>query len=85
MDVETLRDQWDDNRDRPAWILNHREDLEEHIDTSEEIPAGGMHAVRSWTSRFASTVSRQLNEAVDTPDGDESAEDGDSGESAEGE
>lgn len=80
MDAETLREYWEANKDRPAFVLEHREDLMEYVTTSEPIPKDGIYGVREWLASYKATVTRQLNEAASGGGGDaESGEGGDSG------
>lgn len=93
MDAEALRDAWNENKDRPAWVLEHREELAEYITTDEPIPVDGMYGVRLWLARFKATVTRQLNEAAEGGGGSDEPGEGDGmagdrdidGEAAEGE
>jgi len=49
------------HKDRPAWVLEHADEIEEHTDTSEPIPRDSIYAVRDWLDRFKGTVTRQLS------------------------
>jgi len=71
MDRETLANQWQANNHRPAWVMENREALEEHIDTSEPIPeSGSLYEIRQWLARFKGTVTKQLQDDADTPEGE---------------
>jgi hypothetical protein len=55
-------------KNRPAWVREHRDELHEHIDTSEDIPDGPIYEVEAWLDRFKGTVTRQLNDDADGTD-----------------
>lgn len=75
MDRETLAAQFQTNNHRPAWVMENREALEEHIDTSDPIPANGsLYEIRQWLARFKGTVTRQLNDSEDGTDPQDEAE-----------
>ena len=75
MDRETLADLWDANKDRPAFVMEHREALEDHIDTEDPIPeSGSLYEIRQWLARFKGTVTRQLNDSEDGTDPQDEAE-----------
>jgi len=75
MDRETLANQWSVNNDRPAWIMENREELEEYIDTAEPIPANeSLYDIRQWLARFKGTVTRQLNDDTEGTDPHDDAE-----------
>lgn len=58
------------NKDRPAFVLEHAAELDEHTDTSDPVPVDGtMRDAREWLDRFKPVVTRQL-----TPTGDDSGE-----------
>ena len=65
MDAADLRDLWSRNKDRPAWVREHRDALAEYVDTDEPIPDDQLWRVREWLNRYKSTVTKQLNAAVD--------------------
>jgi hypothetical protein len=80
MDREELRALWDRNKDRPAFVREHREEIHDHTDTSEPIPDGSLAEVRHWLDSYKGTVTRQLNDdspgtdpqdAETTTDGDD--------------
>jgi len=74
MDAEELLDLWEAHNDRPAWIMEHADALNEHTDTSERVPVSSIYDVRQWMDSYKATVTRQLREAVD---GDTTNTDGD--------
>jgi hypothetical protein len=62
MDQREVFEEWQANKDRPAYVREHRETLAEHIDTSDPIPEDGtLSRVRDWLQRYRGTVTRQLN------------------------
>ena len=61
MDRAQLYEQWQANKDRPAYVREHRETLEAHIDTTDPIPEdGSLHEIREWLNDYKGTVTRQL-------------------------
>jgi hypothetical protein len=70
MDRETLSELWNadagrgrQNKDRPAFVREHRDALMEHTNTDDPIPEGGTAAeLREWLATYKSTVTRQLKE-----------------------
>lgn len=60
MDRDTLREQWQANNDRPAWVRENREAIHDYTDTSDRVPEGELHEVRDWLGRYKSTVTTQL-------------------------
>lgn len=63
MERSELLAAWKAHSDRPAWVMENREALEDHIDTSDPIPENGsLYEIRQWLARFKSTVTRQLND-----------------------
>lgn len=82
MDRSELYDLWQANKDRPAWVMEHRDELHEHTNTSDPIPASSIFDVRQWLSSYKPTVTRQLNDDADgtDPTDDRDDEGGESGE-----
>lgn len=75
MDRETLAAQFQANNHRPAWVMENREALEDHINTSEPIPENGsLYEIRQWLARFKGTVTRQLNDDAESTDPQDEAE-----------
>jgi hypothetical protein len=74
MDRETLREQWQANNDRPAWVREHREAIHDHTDTSDRVPEGELHEVRDWLSRFKGEVTKQLTGDDSEDRGEDDAE-----------
>lgn len=76
MDPSELYQAWQAQSDRPAWVREHRDQLNEHTDTSEPVPDGSLAEVRDWIRRYKGTVTRQLDDAVPgtDPQNDESGE-----------
>lgn len=75
MDRQALYDAWagtdgyTPGKQRPAWVREHRDDLMDVLDVSEEIPTdASLAAVRDWLERYRGTVTRQLNDAEDGSD-----------------
>jgi len=68
MDREELREVWSENKDRPAFVREHREEIHEYTDTNDPVPDGSLHEVRQWLDRFKSTVTRQLGENAKSED-----------------
>jgi len=59
MDAET----WHRNKDRPAVVREHREELMEQLSVEEPIPdTDSLAEVRDWLERYKSTVTHQLSE-----------------------
>jgi len=56
----TLRDRWEANKDRPAWIRRHADELEAATET--EIPRN-LAELDDWLRRKKAVVTRKLNEA----------------------
>ena len=61
MDRQTLREQWKANNHRPVWVREHREAINEHVDTSEPVPEGGTFRLRQWLDKYKGVVTRQLS------------------------
>lgn len=61
MDRAELYELWQNNKHRPAFVLEHREAINEHTDTSEPVPNKGAFAIREWMKQYASVVTRQLS------------------------
>lgn len=69
-----LYDEWEapggapgmSNKDRPAWVRENRERLEEIIDTDEPLPSAdeSLTAFRDWLERHKGTVTSQLSAAA---------------------
>lgn len=72
MEQAELRELWAKHNHRPAFVLEHRDEIHEHTDTSEPIPESGMHAVRSWLKSYKGVVTRQLK-----PDSEDGGDGGD--------
>jgi len=70
MDAEELLDLWEAHNDRPAWIMEHADELNTHTDTSERVPVSSIYDVRQWMDSYKSTVTRQLREAAGETEGD---------------
>jgi hypothetical protein len=70
MDAEELSQLWHRNKDRPAWVREHREAIQEHTDIDEPIPNGALSKVRRWLNDYKGVVTRQLPDA-ETPTTDE--------------
>jgi hypothetical protein len=66
MDAEELTQQWQRNKDRPAWVRENREAIQEHTDIDEPIPNGALSKVRRWLNDYKGVVTRQLPDA-ETP------------------
>lgn len=75
MDRDELYELWQANKDRPAFVLEHREELADHTDTSDPIPTSSIYEVRQWLKNYSGTVTRQLN---DDEDGTDPTDDADS-------
>lgn len=69
MDRATLRERWHgdapggrQNKDRPAWVRDHREAIAEHTDTSDPLPPpnANLWRYRRWLASYKGTVTRQL-------------------------
>jgi len=68
MDADELLDLWNQeagrdrqNKDRPAFVRQHRDALMEHTNTDDPIPEDGTAAeLREWLGAYKSTVTRQL-------------------------
>ena len=73
MDRADLFELWQANKHRPTFVLEHRDQLAEHIDTSEPIPTSGTFAIRQWLEAYMGVVTKQL--APDTEDADEESDD----------
>jgi len=79
MDPGDLRRDWHANKHRAAWLRERREALNEVLSVDEPIPdAASLYQLRDWLDRYAPTVTRQLDAAVDdeppadTPSGGDS-------------
>ena len=57
-----------ENKDRPAFVRQHRQAIMEHTNTDAPIPAGSLAEVRRWLDRYKGTVTRQLNDDADGTD-----------------
>jgi hypothetical protein len=83
MDREELRALWDRNKDRPAFVREHREAIHGHTETSDPIPDGSLAEVRRWLESYKGTVTRQLNDespGTDPQDAETTTDDGGEGE-----
>jgi hypothetical protein len=67
MDRDELYEQWQANKDRPAYVREHREELTEHLtELKDPIPEeGSLHEIREWLDDYKGTVTRQLSEGED--------------------
>lgn len=74
MDAEELAQLWQRNKDRPAWVREHREFIHEHTDVDEPIPSGALSKVRRWLNDYKGVVTRQLPD----PDAETPTTDGES-------
>jgi len=67
MDRAELLQAWKDNAGRPQWVMEHADDLAEHVDTSDPVTdPGSVYEMDQWLSRYKSTVTKQL--AADEPE-----------------
>lgn len=75
---EELSELWErnGNKDRPAFVREHRDALHAHTDTTDPIPEGSLSEVRLWLNRYKSTVTRQLNDDTAGTDPHDDADDG---------
>jgi hypothetical protein len=74
MDRDELLTTWEREKDRPAWIMEHADAINEHTDLSERVPVSSIYEVRQWMNSYKAVVTRQLREAAgesDTTEGDE--------------
>lgn len=72
MDEAELYEHWQSNKDRPAWVLEHRDEIHEHTDTDDPVPTSGMFDVRQWLDSYKGVVTRQLTpEDGETPTADD--------------
>lgn len=51
------------NKDRPAFVREHRDVIDEHIDTDDPLPGAddSLAAFAQWLDDYKGTVTRQLN------------------------
>lgn len=63
IDIGALREEWHENKHRPAWVQRHRDQLQAATDLPIPLSIG---AIDDWLGGYASHVSRRLN----TVDGD---------------
>lgn len=56
----TLRDRWEQHKDRPAWVRRHADELE--TATGLEIPRN-LAELDDWLRRKKAVVTRKLNES----------------------
>jgi len=78
MDASDLLELWNadagrgrQNKDRPAFVRQHRDALAEHTNTDDPIPEDGTAAdLRAWLGTYKATVTRQLGENTN-PDAEE--------------
>ena len=68
MDAEDLLEVWEQHNDRPQFVIEHADALEEHTNTSESIPTDRVYKAREWLDRYRAVVTRQLREAVENSD-----------------
>jgi len=78
MEQDTLAKLWTadagqglQNKDRPAFVREHADALDEHTDTDDPVPdpeSASMAAYRDWLERYKGTVTRQLSEGNDAED-----------------
>jgi len=71
MEQDTLAELWTadagqglQNKDRPAFVREHADALDEHTDTSDPVPdpeGASMAEYRDWLERYKSVVTKQLN------------------------
>ena len=53
------------NKDRPAFLMEHAGELSEHVETDDAIPVDGELAdAREWLERYKGTVTQQLKSAA---------------------
>lgn len=62
MSTKDLLERWEANRDRPAWVQAHRDELEREADV--ELPVGRA-AIDEWLINHAHVVTRRLRAAAD--------------------
>jgi len=74
MDALELAGLWQRNKDRPAFVREHREAIHQHTDTDEEIPNGSLAEVRGWLDDYKGVVTRQLPDPVETSTTDEESD-----------
>jgi len=55
------------NKDRPAFVLQHAAELNEHVSTDDPVPTTELKAAREWLSSYKATVTAQLS--PDEPEG----------------
>jgi len=71
MDVSELYRKWNQNKDRPAFVMEHADEINDHVETDERVPVKSIYQVRQWLSRYKGTVTRQLaKQAGEAVDGD---------------
>lgn len=62
MSTKELLDEWEANRDRPAWVQQNSDRLEDVADV--ELPTSRA-GIEDWLATHAHVVTRRLREAVD--------------------
>lgn len=70
MDREQLHEEWQQNKHRPAYVRNRRDEIQEHTSIEEPIPQGSLYEVRGWLDSYMGVVTKQLGDKSNT-EGDE--------------
>ena len=68
MDADEIGRLWAINHDRPAFVREHREEIEQHCEIDEAIPDGTLAEVARWCDRHADEVADQLPAPGETAD-----------------
>jgi hypothetical protein len=74
MERAELFDLWERNKDRPAFVREYADEIEQHTDTADPVPEGTLFDVRQWLESYKGTVTRQLNDDEDGTDPTDDAE-----------
>jgi hypothetical protein len=64
------------NKDRPAFVLEHADALADHVATDDPVPTKGLKDAREWLESYKATVTAQLA-GVDGDGCPETTDDGD--------
>jgi hypothetical protein len=78
MDRQELYELWQRNKDRPAFVREYADEIEQHTDTADPVPDGTLFDVRQWLDSYKGTVTRQLNDSEEGTDPTDDADDGES-------
>jgi len=60
MDADEMARLWHYNKDRPTFVRNHRETINELCNTEEPVPDGSVYEVQQWINDYMGVVTRQL-------------------------